>query len=120
MSSIFKPSVPPATSDLAAWEIDSTAIFDKHLQAIRDVNQDLSISGRFTLERLWLGDGSGSPDFAVGDCIEKITGREYPLSAVLGGGKVYPEIIQIIYLPDNQQMQLITRDLRFADVKAIL
>jgi len=120
-SSRFAPSDPPADADLPAWEMDSSEYFSTHLQAIRAANEDKSISGQFTLERLWLGEGSGSPEFALGDCIEKIAGREHDLSAVMAGGgkpeiKIYPEIIQIIYLPDKQKMKLITRDLRFAEV----
>ncbi len=88
----------------------------QHLGGIRKANQDMSISGQFTLERLWLGDGRGQPDFAIGDCIEAITGRDYSLRASFGLGMVYPEIVQIIYLPDRQKMKLITRDLRFAEV----
>lgn len=103
-------------AELPAYEIDSTDYFDKHLAAVRKANEDMSISGQFTLERLWLGDGSGEPDFAIGDCIEKITGREHNLSISFGGGEVYPEIVQLIYLPDRQRMKLITRDLRFAEV----
>jgi len=102
--------------DLPAREIDSTDYFDKHLEAIRDSTENMSVSGQFTLERLWLGDGSGEPDFALGDCIEEITGREYDLSMPLGDRTVYPEIIQIIYMPEQQKMKLITRDLRFAEV----
>ncbi len=109
-SSIF------ASSELPVWEIDSTDYFDKHLAAARAANEDMSVSAQFTLERLWLGDGSGKPDFAIGDCIEKITGRDYDLSAALGDTKVYPEIIQIIYSPEKQMTKLITRDLRFAEV----
>lgn len=101
---------------LPVAEMDSTLSFDRHLTAIRAANEDMSISGRFTLERLWLGDGSGIPAFCIGDCIEKITGRQYMLSASVGGGEVYPEIVQIIYLPASQRMTLITRDLRFAEV----
>ena len=103
-------------SDLPAREVDSTDYFDRHLSAIRDANEDMSVSGQFTLERLWLGDGSGSPDFALGDCIEKIVGRDYPLEAAMGGRTAYPEIIQIVYMPDAQKMKLVTRDLRFAEV----
>ncbi len=110
LSSVFN------NTDLGAYQTDSTDWFDKHLGAIREANKDMSISGQFTLERLWLGDDSGEPDFALGDCLEKITGREHPLSASFGGDTVYPEIIQIIYLPDKQKMKLITRDLRFAEV----
>lgn len=103
-------------SDLPAYQLDSSEWFSKHLQAIRDANEDMSISGAFTLERLWLSNGRGYLVFAPGDSIEKITGRSYDLSASVGGAKVYPEIIQIIYMPEQQKMKLITRDLRFAEV----
>jgi len=107
-------------TDLPAWEVDSNTPanpwLDKHLQAIREANEDMSISGQFTLERLWLGDGSGKPEFCIGDCIAEITGRDYGLSKSFGGGTVYPEIVQVIYLPDKQMTKLITRDLRFAEV----
>lgn len=101
---------------LSALDVDSTYVLGEHLKAIRDANQDASISGQFTLERLWLGDGAGQPDFMVGDCIEKITGREFNLQATLNKAEVYPEIIQIIYTPETQMTRLITRDLRFAEV----
>ena len=87
-----------------------------HLNAIRLANQDMSVSGRFVLERLWLGDGSGFPAFAVGDCIEGIIGREYTLAGAFGSDTVFPEIIRIVYLPQRQRMTLITRDLRYAEV----
>ena len=103
-------------TDLPAIERGTADWLSKHLGGIRRANQDMSISGQFTLERFWLGDGRGQPDFAIGDCIEAITGRAYSLSASLGPGVVYPEIVQIIYLPDRQKMKLITRDLRFAEV----
>ncbi|MCJ7778631.1 MAG: hypothetical protein MUP16_09990 [Sedimentisphaerales bacterium] len=124
-SSKFAPAVPPTVppaEPVPVYEMDSTDFFSKHLDAIRRTNEDKSISGQFTLERMWLGSkDSPQPEFAVGDCIEKITGREYDLSAVIAGEgkddiKVYPEIIQIIYLPDQQKEKLITRDLRFAEV----
>jgi len=105
-----------ADGELSAREIDSTDYFDRHLSAIRDANEDMSVSGQFTLERLWLGDGSGEPDFALGDSIEKIEGRDYPLKSAYGERTVYPEIIQIIYMPEQQKTKLITRDLRFAEV----
>ncbi len=80
-------------------------------------DEDASISGLFTLERLWLGDGSGVPDFMIGDCIEKITGRDHYLGASFGNrGDLFPEIIKIVYMPEKQKMTLITRDLRFAEV----
>jgi len=98
---------------LSTADIDSSLYLARHIDAIRAENEDMSISGRFTLERLWLGDGRGVPDFMIGDGIERITGREYDLSISFGGGAVYPEVVQIVYLPDAQKMELITRDLRF-------
>ena len=102
------------SSSLPAYEINSTEWFGEHLESIRHANEDMSVSGEFVLDRMWLGDGSGSPDFAIGDAIERIIGREYSLSAALGEQTVYPEIIQIIYLPDKQKQMLVTRDLRYA------
>jgi len=52
----------------------------------------------------------------LGDSIEKIEGRDYPLKSSYGERTVYPEIIQIIYMPEQQKTKLITRDLRFAEV----
>ncbi len=97
-------------------QADDTAKFISHIGAIRRANQDLSMSGLFILERLWLGDGEGEPDFAVGDCIEKITGRNYSLAATINSGSMYPEIVRIVYNPDKQKQTLITRDLRLAEV----
>lgn len=101
------------SSELPAWNRDDRDWCDHHLGGIRKANEDASISGQFTLERLWLGDGAGEPDFAIGDCIEKIDGRNVWLGAAFAGKTIYPEIVKIIYLPDPQRMQLLTRDLRF-------
>ncbi|MFA5761809.1 MAG: hypothetical protein WC877_08640, partial [Dehalococcoidales bacterium] len=107
-----------SSTDLTAWDVDSTKKSQQHLDSIRDANQDASICGQFTLDRLWLGDGIGEADFMVGDCVEKITGREYSLAANIAGNiSVYPEIIQIIYMFEQQKTKLITRDLRFAEVR---
>ena len=107
-----------ASSTLSAYERDDTPGFDVHLAAIRGANEDASISGAFTLERLWLGDGYGQPDFMVGDSIEKITGRDQYLGATFGNrGELFPEVIKIVYMPEKQKMTLITRDLRFAEVR---
>ena len=105
-----------ADSGLAADEFDSTIALGAHIEAYRRSLEDMSISGRFTLERLWLGDGKGRPDFALGDCVEEISGRDYPLNVDFGDKKLYPEIVQLIYVPDKQMLTLITRDLRFAEV----
>lgn len=102
-------------SELIADELDSTEEFHQHLDAIRDANHDMSISGSFVFDRLWFDDGEGEPAFMIGDCVEKVAGRNFDLSANLAGEKIYPEIIKIIYMPERQQMKLITRDLRFAE-----
>jgi len=102
--------------DLSAYQVDSTDRFDRHLAAIRRARQDPSISGLFVLERLWLGDGAGEPDFLVGDGIDVVTGRAYRLARDSESGIVYPEIIRILYLPDEQKQELVTRDLRFVEV----
>ena len=54
--------------------------------------------------------------FACGDAIEGITGRDYDLSVDYGTRTIYPEVIQIVHLPQRQKTKLITRDLRFAEV----
>ena len=102
--------------DLDADETDSSDQFDKHLESIRRAYQDPSISGLFVLDRLWLGDGRGRPDFLVGDGIDKITGRNYRLARSSEGRLVYPEIVRIVYWPDRQKTELVTRDLRFVEV----
>jgi hypothetical protein len=103
------------SSGLPAYQVDSTQKIIDHLLSIRESNQYLSVSGIFILDRLWLGDGAGLPDFAIGDGIEKVTGRNYNFFIRSGSSYLYPEICQIVYLPDEQKMQLLTRDLRFAN-----
>jgi len=103
-------------SGLPAGDRDDAEYFREHLETVRRANEDRSISGQFTLERLWLGDGVGWPTFAVGDQIERISGREIGLAAASASGEVYPEIVQILMLPQRQHMRLLTRDLRFAEV----
>ncbi len=97
------------------YDYDTTDWLDYHLTDIREANQDPTISGYFTLERLWLGDGDGEPAFMIGDAIERITGREYNFADRFGDITMLPEIIQIVYFPDKQKMKLITRDLRFSE-----
>jgi hypothetical protein len=94
-------------------ETDCIARMNDHLGLIHSVNQDRSISGRFTLAKLWL-DGSYRLPFEVGDIIENISGRDYSLKSNIGPASVYPEIIQVIYMPRVQKMILITRDMRYA------
>jgi len=98
---------------LSAWNRDDSDYFDTHIESIRKTCQDSSVSGSFTLDRLWPN------TFKTGDCIEKLTGRAYDLAASLGSKTVYPEIVRIIILPDKQRQMLITRDLRFAEVRLI-
>ena len=108
-SSVFYPTL------LNADEFDLTDRLNAHLDAIRDASQDASLSGLFVLERLWLGDGTGRPDFLIGDGIAEITGRDISLAGKVGDKNVYPEIVRILYSPAEQKMQLITRDLRFTE-----
>ncbi len=103
------------SSGLPSDDIDDGDLLRHQLETVRDANEDMSISAIFVLERLWLGDGSGIIDFMIGDSIERITGREYDLSAAVSGGVVYPEIVKIIIKPDTQKMHVITRDLRYAE-----
>jgi len=103
-------------SDLSADETDSADVFNQEIDRLRRANEDASISGRYTLDRMWLNDDNGYPDFAVGDALEKINGREISLRSSFGSGVVYPEIVKIIYYPEKQQQKLITRDLRFAEM----
>jgi len=105
-----------AGGGLYAWNLNQTADLDDRLASIRNANEDAAFSGRFTLERLWLGDDSDQPEFAVGDCIERITGREFYLAASFGSRTVFPEIVRIVYLPATQKQILFTRDLRYAEV----
>jgi len=108
-SSVFNGS-------LTADEYNYSDALNSQLDAIRDAAQDGSLSGIFVLDRLWLGDGSGEPDFQIGDGIEQITGRDISLSGKVGSRNVYPEVVRIVYQSAEQRMQLITRDLRFAEV----
>ena len=95
---------------LPADELDTSAWLTASLDRIRDANEDMSISGQYLLDRMWLA------AFACGDAIEGITGRDYDLSVSYGTRTIYPEIIQIVHLPQRQKTKLITRDLRFAEV----
>jgi hypothetical protein len=103
--------------DLPAWNQDGSEKLSGHLDYLRTVNEDMSISGEFTLDRLWLFDTLNDPEFAMGDSITRITGRQHDLARTFSGGTIYPEIIQITYLPRQQKMRLVTRDLRFAELK---
>lgn len=108
-----------STSDLPAWQTDQTADLAASLDQIRAAMEDLSISGRFTLERLWLGgDDDDRPAFLPGDGIRQLTGRNYRLYAVSNGGLVYPEIVQVHYDIEHQKMHLLTRDLRLEEVRS--
>lgn len=106
-----------STSGLPAWNTDQADALQASLDRIRAACEDASISGRFTLDRLWLGAGDDArPVFMVGDQIRRLTGREYDLAATVAGDKVYPEIVQIHYDIERQKMTLLTRDLRLSDI----
>ncbi len=101
-------------SDTPSPNLDQSGTLDSHIDKIRSANEDFSIAGRFVLERLWLGDGMGWPQFMIGDVIKAIFGRDADLSASWNESKRYPEIVRIEYLPQKQQTVLFTRDLRFS------
>jgi hypothetical protein len=101
---------------LPAWNTDESEKLYAHIDAIRLANEDASINGRFTLDRLWAGDGSGVPPFALGDGIAGLSGRTLSFAQIASGRTTYPEIIQIVYRPVQQTQQLITRDPRLAEV----
>lgn len=106
-----------AASGLPAWNTDETDKLRDRLEALRDANEDKSIAGPLVLDRLWLGDGSGDPEFKVGDGISHITGRWYDLGGSVRDDRVYPEIVQIVYDNESQKQTLITRDARFAQIE---
>jgi len=83
--------------------------FKEYATSIRDSLQDMSISGQFTLDRLWLN------TFKPGDYITQIAGRDYKFKTGLGKSRLYPEIVQVIHLVQKQKTKLITRDLRFSE-----
>lgn len=99
--------------DSNALTYDHTAQLTGQVDAIRQANQDASVSGVFTLDRLWIGDETGLPTFAIGDGISKIAGRNVSL-ALAGAESGYPDIIQINYLPATQRTEIVTRDTRYA------
>jgi len=96
-------------------EIDDTSLLTQHLRALRYANEEISVSGQFVLDWLWLGEGTGFPTFAVGDVIEGITGRNYLLGTNWFRDR-FPQIVQIQYLFDKQKTKLLTRDMRFGDI----
>jgi hypothetical protein len=106
VSSEFKKSTDVYPADVR----DDYKEFKEYITKMRDALHDTSISGQFTLERLWLGGL-----FRIGDCITKIEGREHLLRTGTSGQPLYPEIVQIVYMVQKQKMKLVTRDLRYGD-----
>ena len=107
-SSEFKKSSDVYPADLR----DDYKEFKNYVEKLRDALQDNSISGQFTLERLWL---NPLDNFRIGDCIYNIEGRGYLLRTGTGATPLYPEIVQIIYMAQKQKTKLVTRDLRYGD-----
>lgn len=110
----FSKRADSSTLTGPAWDTDEYTKLTDHLDALREANQDMSINGRFTLDRLWLGDGSGAPDIFIGDAIYGLTGRDYYMGSAVNGTHVYPEIIEITYDVQRQKQHLVTRDVRLA------
>ena len=103
-SSVFKKN-----TELVADERDDYKEFKEYVTKLRAALQDTSISGQFTLERLWPG------TFKIGDCITNIEGRGHKLNAGIGPQALYPEIVQIVYMVQKQKTKLVTRDLRYGE-----
>lgn len=91
---------------------DDTDLFVDYIRKLRDSLQESVISGFFILERLWLN------KFRIGDCITQIEGRDYDFKTIVGNVDeskkiLYPEIVQIEILPQQQKMKLVTRNLNY-------
>ena len=107
-SSEFKKSSDVYPADVR----DDYKEFKNYVEKLRDALQDTSISGQFTLERLWL---DPLDNFRIGDCITNIEGRGHLLRTGTSSQPLYPEIVQIVYMAQKQKMKLVTRDLRYGD-----
>lgn len=123
LSPRFKLDIIDDSSDYSSGSTtidrdDRTAI-QNYGDVVRLANQDLAIAGRFVLERMYLGDGSGEAVFQPGDSIDRITGRDYLLTSSQSETPVYPEIIQIDYDCLKNLTTLLTRDLRYAAVRNV-
>ena len=102
--------------DLSSDARDDSQALRNYVFKLRESLQDSADSGVFILERLWLD------KFRIGDCITKIEGRDFDLRTALGApgeGQVvlYPEIVQIEILVQQQKMKLFTRDLKYSGKK---
>jgi hypothetical protein len=106
-----------SSSGLSAWDTDETEKLRARIEAIRDANEDKSVAGPVILDRLWLGDGTGEPEFKVGDGVRRFGGRWYDLGGTVRNDRVYPEIAQIVYDNQTQKQTLVLRDARFAQVE---
>jgi hypothetical protein len=107
-------------SDLPARQVDDLDTLAAHLDAVRYANEDMSVTGNFQLDRLWI-DAADAPTFRIGDGVSKISGRNLSLYAArFQEGEnpepegVYPEIAQITYDIERQTQWIITRDLRLS------
>lgn len=108
------PSSLFSSGTLGTNELLQREKIESHVDAIHAANQDAALAGQFTLDRLYLVE-NGEIAFLPGDCISAIKGRDYNLSAGIGNSPAYPEIIQVVIMPQKQKMKLITRDMRFAE-----
>ncbi|MCE5186085.1 MAG: hypothetical protein LLF76_08175 [Planctomycetaceae bacterium] len=102
----------------SAWEIPlHSEQLSAQIDFLQSVNEDVAIASRFTLDRLWMGDGSGFPQFCCGDGITQLEGRNFSLKSGSSASSLYPEISEIVYNVQQQVMDLILRDTKMSRVQ---
>ncbi len=101
-------------ADYPSDNLNLQTALDNHVTQIRKANQDKAISGRYTLDFLWW-DNNGIM-IRPGDLLAGITGRAFTFGVTSDGTTKYPEISKVTVLGDTQQMQIYTRDVRFASI----
>lgn len=105
------------TLSLAADERKDYTEISSLAERLGQFGEDQSFSGDFMLDRLWLNNSAGYAEFEIGDVITDINGREHSLATNVANRSVYPEIVQIVHLAQMNKTRLITRDLRFSEVR---
>ena len=100
-----------------AWQTPGHAdALAAHAAFLQAANQDAAVAGRLTLDRLWLGDGTGEPTFCCGDGVATLDGRNLSLKSGSAESVIYPEIVKVVYHVQQQKMDVILRDLKMARV----
>ena len=102
----------------SAWETTGhAAALAAQAAFLQGGNQDAAVAGRLTLDRLWLGDGTGVPTFCCGDGVAELDGRNLSLKSGSAESDVYPEIVKVVYLVQQQKTDIVLRDTKMARVQ---